>query len=505
MIVLKRLLSLTLAPVLICGLCLADAALPQVFVWKKIAGTNNKAGTTDGADPLFRMPSAGVFDSHGNLYVADTYNHTIRKITATDPPTTPATYTTTSVFAGKAKVSGRQDGTAADARFNLPSGLAIDLDDVLYVADRGNHTIRKITAAGVVTTIAGVPGLAGGQNSGTTSGTTTAAKATFNGPSGVAVDSTGKIYVADQFNHTIRVISTTGSVTTLAGSTRAMGFMDGSGTAALFNQPTSIALLSDTELFVTDSQNQVIRRVTSGGIVTTYAGKPRTAGSANGTLMAARFRIPTGIVADYKGNFYIAEQGNQTIRKIKPNGQVITIGGTVGKRGAKDGVGLATEFNFPRSIAIDSKRTIYVFDRVNQRIVSGTPTEGVLKVTDTATPATEITKLEFTTTTILTPKPLTFKIANTAAVDLTNIFTLLTGTDSSDFTVSAVPLTLTAVTVPDNTTAVITVTFTPKLKNPTAVPLDVKPLIRSATLKIYSDDVTKKDPFEITLTGNVAP
>lgn len=359
----RKSLLLHLAPgllLLTSGLRAADA-----YTWTTFSGTGSP-GFVD-SPAAFRLPSAAVVDSEGNLLVADTYNHTIRKITPAGEVTT---------LAGKAKVSGRSDGTGDTARFNLPSGLAIDGDDNLYVADHDNNTIRKVTPEGIVTTIAGVAGLAGGKDSTAASGTNPAVQATFNGPSGIAIDSTGKLYVADQFNHTIRLVTTAGVVTTIAGSTRAKGSKDGTGTSALFNQPTSIARISDNVYCVADSQNNLVRKVTAAGVVTTIAGKAPLAGKLDGTGNAARFRIPTGVAvsgaatgtaaASGTETIFVTDQGNHTIRAITSTGVVTTIGGTAGIKGSAEG-----SFYYPRGLAVDTEGVLYVADRYNHRISKG--------------------------------------------------------------------------------------------------------------------------------------
>lgn len=329
----------------------------DVYDWTTYSGTPGVSGKSDAAPASYNLPSSAVLDSDGNLLVADTYNHTIRKI---EPDGTVTT------LAGKPKVPGRSDGTGPTAHFNLPSGLAIDSSNNLYVADHDNHTIRKVTPAGVVTTVAGVAGLAGGSDSTAASGTVAAVQATFNGPCGIAIDSTGKLYVADQFNYTIRLIATDGAVTTIAGSTRAKGWKDGTGKNALFNQPTSIARLSDTTFYVADSQNHVIRKVTSAGIVTTLAGKPLLPGKLDGTGTAARFRIPTGVAVDSTGNVFVTDQGNHTVRKVTAAGAVTTIGGLGGTKGTADG-----RFQSPRGLTVSSAGILFVADRFNHRISKG--------------------------------------------------------------------------------------------------------------------------------------
>jgi DNA-binding beta-propeller fold protein YncE len=213
---------------------------------------------------------------------------------------------TVSTFAGSG-TAGYLDGTGTAAQFNQPYGLAFDSTGNLYVADLQNHRIRRITPSGVVTTFAG-SGVNGNVN-----GTGTAAQ--FNYPAGIAVDSAGNVYVADNGNRRIRKISPGGVVTTLAGS-GAAGFADGTGVAALFNGPTGIAVDSAANVYVADRGNHRIRKITPGGVVTTIAGTG-VLGFADGLGSTAQFYNPSDMGIDSTGNIYVADQSNHRIRKIE--------------------------------------------------------------------------------------------------------------------------------------------------------------------------------------------
>jgi sugar lactone lactonase YvrE len=216
---------------------------------------------------------------------------------------------TVTTIAGSAGSSGSTDGTGSAARFNYPHGVAVDSSGNVYVADYWNHTIRKVTSAGVVTTLAGLAG-----NAGSADGTGSAAR--FDSPYGVAVDSSGNVYVADYGNSTIRKVTSAGVVTTLAGLAYNVGSTDGTGSAARFNYPRGVAVDSSGNVYVADYWNHTIRKVTSAGVVTTLAGLAGSSGSADGTGSAARFNGPSGVAVDSSTNVYVADQGNHTIRKI---------------------------------------------------------------------------------------------------------------------------------------------------------------------------------------------
>src|SRR5439155_1556238 len=198
-----------------------------------------------------------------------------------------------------------------------------------------------VAAAGVVTTLAGLAG-----SSGSAAGTGSAAR--FNVPSGVAVDSEGNVYVAegdvnvaDAFNNTIRKVTPAGVVTTLAGLAGSSGSADGTGSAARFYKPFGVAVDSASNVYVADTYNATIRKVTPAGVVTTLAGLAGTPGSADGTGSAGRFYYPDGMVFDREGNVYVADAVNLTIRKVTPAGVVTTLAGLAGFYGDADGTGSA--------------------------------------------------------------------------------------------------------------------------------------------------------------------
>ena len=313
--------------------------------------------TTFVAAAGFAAPTGGALDGDGNLYVTDSNNHTIRKVT-------PAGVVTT--LAGTAGSYGSTDGTGADARFQNPYGVAVDGDGNLYVTERENHTIRKVTPAGVVTTFAGSAG-----SYGSTDGTGAAAR--FWQPRGVAVDGDGNVYVADTANHTIRKITPAGVVTTLAGTAGSYGSTDGTGAAASFNSPWGMAVDGDGNLFVADTSNHAIRKVTPAGEVTTLAGSAGSSGSADGTGAAASFSQPAGVAVDGDGNLYVTDAGNRTIRKVTPAGEVTTLAGSAGSSGSVNGIGPAARFSFPTGVVVDGDGNLYVIDNSGSTIRKVTP------------------------------------------------------------------------------------------------------------------------------------
>ena len=349
------------------------------------------SGTADGTGTAakFHEPHAVAIDSSGTLYVADYENHMVRKVTSAGVVTT---------LAGGADISGSVDGQGTAARFMALQGIAVDSTGNVYVTESGNRDVRKISASGLVTTLVGGTGKFGeprglaldasgnlyvgdyGSNvvrkvtstgavslyagtaptAGSSDGTTTSAL--FYGPSGVAIDSSNNLYIADTLNNTVRKISASGTVTTLAGLAGRTSSVDGSAATARFEDPYAVAVDGSGNLYVADATDNSIRKVTSDGAVTTLAGKGGSFGSADGTGDAARFKNPLGIAVDTAGNVYVADTGNSTVRKITAGGVVSTLAGSAGLAGSLDATGTAARFMGPYGITVDAAGNVYVVE-----------------------------------------------------------------------------------------------------------------------------------------------
>ncbi|ANJ73374.1 SMP-30/gluconolactonase/LRE family protein [Ralstonia insidiosa] len=272
------------------------------------SGAGTEADGT-GTAASFLIPVGTAFDSSGNLFVADSVGHAIRKVTPAGVVTTLA-------------------GTSST--FGSPVGIAVDAAGNIYVADYVTNLLSKITPAGVITTLAG-SGTAGSQD-----GTGTAAS--FNAPSGVAVDSNGTLYVAEQKGCNIRKVTPAGVVTTLAG-TGVCTHTDGTGTAAAFNMPGSLVVDGNGNVYVTEYKGNTVRKITPAGVVTTLAGSGAT-GSADGLGTSAQFNYPMGIAIDSNGVLYVTETDNNLIRMVSPTGNVSTVAGAAKASGTADGIAL---------------------------------------------------------------------------------------------------------------------------------------------------------------------
>lgn len=300
--------------------------------------------------PILPSPADAVADADGNLYVADIGLRTISKITPSGE---------VQVWAGKAGEAGGTDGLGSAARFQAPRALALAQGGTLYVVDglvhgRNGGVIRKIDATGRVTT------LAGNNSYGHVDGQGTQAR--LQSGLSIAADGSGNLYVAECVGATLRKISSDGLVTTVAGADDELAHVDGHGLAARFVAPCGVAADSAGNLYVADFANDTVRKMDPQGNVTTVAGAPWQAGSTDGPALAARFNWPRGIAADAHGALYIADTENHTIRKISSAGLVTTLAGLVGVAGTDDGQGALARFTYPDTVSVDAAGNVYVTD-----------------------------------------------------------------------------------------------------------------------------------------------
>ena len=316
-----------------------------IYTVSTLAG-NGIAGFKEGEGLVaeFKLPFGIVTDASGNVYVGDGGNNRIRKVTAAG---------VVSTLAGNGN-SGFVDGPADVAQFNNPEGVAVDASGNVFVADFANYRVRKISGGGV-TTVAG-NGIAGFKEG-------DALAAQFFDPEGIAVDESENLFVAEYGNSRIRKIAA-GVVTTHAGN-GIEGFKDGAATNAEFDSPFGVAADASGNIYVGDFRNNRIRKIT-GSTVVTFAGDGMD-GFKDGPGVTAQFTRPQGVAVDALGNVYVADRGNHRIRKITKDGTVTTIAGD-GTPGFKNGTGVNAQFYFPSGIAVDASGNIYVTDYLNHCI-----------------------------------------------------------------------------------------------------------------------------------------
>jgi len=349
--------------------CVLSVEIPWII--STLAGNSAAAGLTNstGTAAQFDYPTGMTIDNSGNIYVADLINNEIRKVTPQGVVTAP--------YGSLSGASGSTNGAGNAALFNSPRDVAYDsTNNLLYVADEVNNLIRKITlSTGQVSNFAGP----------------------FNEPRGVAVDGSGNVYVADSVNNVIRKITSAGSGSILAGSNSfAAGYKDATGSQALFNQPIGIAVDGSGNVYVADYGNAAVRKITSGGVVTTLAGqgevgvtvaKGGPVGGAGGYMdgpgSKSLLNLPRGIAVDHLGNVYVTDSyapvvepppafsGNNLLRKITPAGVISTLAGMAGIAGSVNNTGAAAEFYNPCGVAINSNGTIYIADAGNNTIRAG--------------------------------------------------------------------------------------------------------------------------------------
>ena len=308
------------------------------------------------------FPRVVEADGSGNLYIADTNNHRIRKVDSSGVITTVA-------GSGTAGFGG-DSGAAVSAQLRGPRGMALDGSGNLYIADMSNHRIRKVDSSGVITTVAG-SGTAGFSGDGAA-----AVAAQLNNPRGVALDGSGNLYIADTSNHRIRKVDSSGDISTVAGDGTLGSSGDGAAAvAARLNQPRGMALDGSGNLYIADRSNNRIRKVDSSGDISTVAGTGTFGSSGDGAAaVAAQLKWPEDVALDGSGNLYIADRFNYRIRKVDSSGDISTVAGSGTAGFSGDGAAaVAAQLSRPRGVALDGSGNLYIADTSNHRIRKAGP------------------------------------------------------------------------------------------------------------------------------------
>jgi sugar lactone lactonase YvrE len=419
----------------------------ETFSGDGTPGFSGDNGPATGAQ--LNNPSGVATDSAGNLYIADTANHRIRKVAVGSGNISTVAGTGTAGYSG-------DNGPASAAELHSPAGIALDSAGNLYVADQGNGVIRKVTASGTITTVAG------NNETGFSGDNGPATNATLYKPAGVAVDSAGNLYIADTGNNRIREVNTSGVITTIAGNgTAGYNGDNGPATSASLNQPSAVLSAGSGILYLADTANQVIRQVGASGTITTVAGNGIAAYTGDGgPATSASLHSPVGLAVDGSGNLYIADSGNNAIRLLSSAGAITTVVGTgVPGFSGDGGPASAAQLDAPRSVAFDTLGNLYVSDQGNNRVrQANTPAGSVMF------PTTQAGKTSAAVTIPLQ--------VNTSETTISSIVAPTSQAGKQEYTMTATGCALNTA-LAAGTVCNVTVTFTPAYPGLRAVPLEV--------------------------------
>ena len=325
------------------------APVPPRYPLSILAGTGTSGTPTAGTATSSRLnePMGVAVDSSGNVYIADRANHRVEKVTSGG---------TLSVFAGTSSGGAPTAGAATSSRLNNPSGVAVDSSGNVYIADTYNHRVEKVTPEGVLSIIAGT-----GTSGAPTAGTATSSR--LNQPMGVAVDSSGNVYIADSANHRIEKVTPEGVLSIIAGSGSSGAPTAGTATSSALNTPTGVAVDSSGNVYIADSGNNQVEKVTSGGTLSVFAGTGSAGAPTAGAATSSALWNPSGVAVDSSGNVYIADRDSPRVEKVTSGGTLSVFAGTGVPGTPTAGAATSSKLDTPAGVAVDSSGNVYIANR----------------------------------------------------------------------------------------------------------------------------------------------
>ena len=337
--------------VVACAVAAADAATNNIFT---VAGTTFGLSGDGGPATAAQLnqPEGVAVTADGGFLIGDTSNHRIRRVSPAGTITT---------VAGTTQGLSGDGGPATAAQLTFPSGVAVTADGGFLIADSGTHRVRRVSPAGTITTVAGTT-----QGSSGDGGPATAAQLTF--PSGVAVTADGGFLIADSGNHRMRRVSPTGTITTVAGTTGGLSGDDGPATAAQLDTPRGVAVTADGGFLIADSGNHRVRRVSPTGTITTVAGTTRGLSGDGGPATAAQLNFAFGVAVTADGGFLIADTLNHRMRRVSPAGTITTVAGTTQGLSGDGGPATAAQLSLPVGVAAAAEGGFVIADERNHRV-----------------------------------------------------------------------------------------------------------------------------------------
>ncbi|MCX6396057.1 MAG: PxKF domain-containing protein [Propionibacteriales bacterium] len=347
-------LAAVIPTVVVTGLGGAANAATDDYALLFVAGTGTAGAPTAGpatSSNLFN-PYGVAVDGSGNVYIADTVNNRVEKVTPGGQ---------LSVIAGTGDTGAPTEGPATSSNLDLPIGVAVDGSGNVYIADYGNNRVEQVTPGGQLSVIAGT----------SSQGAPTAGPATssnLNSPAGVAVDGSGNVYIADQGNHRVEQVTPGGQLSVIAGTGVAGAPTAGPATSSNLDNPTGVVVDGTGNVYIADGRNNQVEKVTPGGQLSVIAGTGAAGAPTAGPATSSNLRTPFGVAVDGSGNVYIADTSNHRVEKVTPGGQLSVIAGTGAAGAPTAGPATSSNLSYPTGVAVDGTGNVYIADFGNHRV-----------------------------------------------------------------------------------------------------------------------------------------